>query len=114
MLPTLSRPWHLRETADAEKGGNSMERQWFLRWYNAPVHTAAVMRQYLQSKTTRCFLARLFSLDLAPAGFILLPKVKDHLAGFTLTQDTFKSICEWTIWTLSTEVFTAANRLLLE
>jgi hypothetical protein len=40
--------------------------------------------------------------------------VKDHPVGFTQTQDTFKSIKEQAIWTLTPEVFTAAYHLSLE
>jgi hypothetical protein len=51
----------------------------------------------------------LFSPDLA-SGFHLLPKVKDHLTVITLTQDTFKSIWEQVIMTLTSEEFAAAYR----
>jgi hypothetical protein len=53
------------------------------------VNTAAVGRQYLVKHNIQGLPCTLFSPDLAPAGFLLLPKVKDHLAGITLTQDTF-------------------------
>jgi hypothetical protein len=64
-------------------------REWFLCWGNALVNTAAVGRQYLVKHNIQGLPCTLFSPDLAPAGFLLLPKVKDHLAGITLTQDTF-------------------------
>jgi hypothetical protein len=56
----------------------------------------------------------LFSQDLAFAGFDLLPKVKDHLTVITLTQDTFKSIWEQVIMTLTSEEFAAAYHRYLE
>jgi hypothetical protein len=52
----------------------------------------------------------LFSPDLAFEGIHLLPKVKDHLTVISLTQDTFKSIWEQVIMTLTSEEFAAANR----
>jgi hypothetical protein len=36
--------------------------------------------------------------------------VKDHLTVISLTQDTFKSIWEQVIMTLTSEEFAAANR----
>jgi hypothetical protein len=64
-------------------------REWFLGWGNALVNTAAVVRQYLVKHNIQVLPCTLFSPDLSPAGFLPLTKVKDNLAGITLTQDTF-------------------------
>jgi hypothetical protein len=54
------------------------------------------------------------SLDLSPADFFLIPKVKQQLADFTLTQGTFKSNLEWDIRTIAIEEFAAAYRRWLQ
>jgi hypothetical protein len=54
------------------------------------------------------------SLDLSPADFALIPKVKDQLADITLTQGTFNSKLERAIRTIATEEFAAAYRQWLQ
>jgi hypothetical protein len=48
------------------------------------------------------------SLDLSPADFFLIPKVKEQLAAITVTQGTFKSKLERAIRTIAIEQFAAA------
>jgi hypothetical protein len=50
------------------------------------------------------------SLDLSPADFFQIPKVKEQLSDITLTQGTFKSKLEWAIRTIAIEEFAAAYR----
>jgi hypothetical protein len=78
------------------------------------VHTAAFVHQWLVKHNIQVLPSTLFSPDVASAGFHFLPKVKDHLRVITLTQDTFKSIWEQVIMTLTSEEFAAAYRRLLE
>ena len=46
--------------------------------------------------------------DLAPADFFLFPKVKEQLAGITLTQQSFRSTWDRVLKTISTAKFTTA------
>jgi hypothetical protein len=54
------------------------EQPWFFHWDNAPVHTAAIVQDWLQVQVL-CHLP--YSPDLAPADFFLFRRVKEELAG---------------------------------
>jgi hypothetical protein len=54
------------------------------------------------------------SLDLSPADFFQIPKVKEQLSDITLTQATFKSQLERAIRTIAIEEFAAAYRRWLQ
>jgi hypothetical protein len=54
------------------------------------------------------------SLDLSPADFFQIPKVKEQLSDITLTQGTFKSKLERVIRTIAIEEFAAAYRRWLQ
>jgi [histone H3]-lysine36 N-dimethyltransferase SETMAR len=88
--------------------------QWFLHWDNAPVHTAAVVHQWLIKHNIQVLPHPPYSPDLAPADFFLFPKVKEHLADITLTQDTLRSTWERAIRTITAEGFAAAYRRWLQ
>jgi hypothetical protein len=47
------------------------------------------------------------TLDLSPADFYLIPKVKEQLTDITLTQGTVRSNLEQAIWTIAIEEFAA-------
>ena len=49
-----------------------------------------------------------YSPDLAPAGFFLFPKVKEQLAGITLTQQSFRSTWDRVLTTISAAEFATA------
>jgi histone-lysine N-methyltransferase SETMAR len=55
--------------------------QWFFHWDNAPVHTAAVVQNWLVAKEIQVSLHPLFSPDLSPDDFFLFQGVKDELVG---------------------------------
>ena len=83
-------------------------QDWFLHWDNAPVHSAAVVQQFLADRSIKTIAHPPYSPDLAPADFFLFPKVKNDLAGKTLTQDTFRSSWEGAIKKLSKDDFATA------
>ena len=84
------------------------EQEWFFNWDNAPVHTAAVVREWMAAKRFKLIEHPPYSPDLAPADFFLFPKVKMELAGMTLTQETFKNTWEGVIRTIAKEDFATA------
>jgi len=65
----------------------------FFHWDNAPVHTAAVLKDWMAVKQFQVIEHPLYSPDLAPADFFLFPEIKKQLAGKSLTQQSFKK--EW-------------------
>lgn len=69
------------------------EGEWFFHWDNAPVHTANVVKEFLARRGVRLIEHAPYSPDLAPADFFYFPKVKEALAGKTLTDRSFKT--EW-------------------
>ena len=81
-------------------------QDWFLHWDNAPVHSAAVVQQFLADRSIKTIAHPPYSPDLAPANFFLFPKVKNDLAG--KTQDTFRSSWEGAIKKLSKDDFATA------
>ena len=65
----------------------------FFHWDNAPVHTAAVLKDWMAVKQFQVIEHPLYSPDLAPADFFLFPEIKKQLTGKSLTQQSFKK--EW-------------------
>ena len=49
-----------------------------------------------------------YSPDLAPADFFLFPKVKEQLAGITLTRQSFRSTWDRVLKTISAAEFATA------
>jgi len=84
------------------------EGSWMLHWDNAPVHTAAAVKEYLAKRSIRVLEHAPYSPDLAPADFFYFPKVKEALAGRTLTDSTFKSEWEHAAKTVSEKAFPKA------
>ena len=49
-------------------------QDWFLHWDNAPVHSAAVVQQFLANQSIKTIAHPPYSPDLAPADFFLFPQ----------------------------------------
>ena len=54
---------------------------WFLLHDNAPSHNATIVKQFLAQRRVTVFDHPPYSPDLAPADYLLFPKVKSHLKG---------------------------------
>jgi len=54
---------------------------WFLLHDNAPSHNATIVKQFLVQRKVTVLDHPPYSPDLAPADYILFPKVKSHLKG---------------------------------
>jgi [histone H3]-lysine36 N-dimethyltransferase SETMAR len=84
------------------------QQDWFLHWDNAPVHSAAVVQDWLAARGVQVLQHPPYSPDLAPADFFLFPKLKNHLAGKTITAQSFKKEWEGAVRTLSAADFADA------
>jgi hypothetical protein len=62
-------------------------QQWWFHWDNAPVHTAASVKEWMAAKGIQVLKHPPYSPDLAPADFFLFRKVKEALAGIMLDQE---------------------------
>jgi histone-lysine N-methyltransferase SETMAR len=93
-----------------KKRRNMAAQEWFFHWDNAPVHTAAVVKDWMAARDFRVIDHPPYSPDLAPADFFLFPTIKRQLAGKTLTQDTFKTMWEGAARTIAEEDYAAAFR----
>ncbi len=83
-------------------------QEWFLHWDNAPVHTAAAVKQFIADRAIKTIAHPPYSPDLAPADFFLFPKVKSELASKTLTAETFTRSWERAVQRLCKDDFRAA------
>lgn len=81
---------------------------WFLHWDNAPVHTSAIVSDWLAARSIQVLEHPPYSPDLAPADFFYFPKMKEMLAGLTLTSESFKRTWERLSRTISEDDFSAA------
>lgn len=90
------------------------QKDWLLHWDNAPVHTATAVKDFLAKKDIAVLEHPPYSPDLAPADFFLFPKIKEELAGRTLTRATF--LTEWSgvVSTIAKDDFAAAFRRWIE
>ena len=84
-----------------QKRPDLIKDQWFLHWDNAPVHTAAIVQDWLAARGIQVLHHPSYLLDLAPADFLLFPKLKKELAGCTLTSRTFKTDWDWVVRTVT-------------
>ena len=82
--------------------------EWFFHWDNAPVHTAAVVKEWIAAHGVKMIAHPPYSPDLAPADFFLFPRVKEQLAGITMTQETFRPGWERVLRTISAAEFATA------
>jgi hypothetical protein len=74
------------------------------------IQTAAIVKDWMAAKDFRLIEHPHYLSDLAPAGFFLFLTIKRQLPGKTLTQETFKSVCEGAILTTTEEDFAIAFR----
>ena len=93
-----------------QKRPELLDGEWFFHWDNAPVHTAAAVQNWLAARDVQVLPHPPYSPDLAPADFFFFTKMKDQLAGRTLTQESFKTTWDGVARTIATEEFTAAFR----
>ena len=84
--------------------------EWFFHWDNAPVHTAAAVRNWLAARDIQVLPHPPYSPDLAPADFFFFTKMKEQLSGRTLTPESFKTAWEGVARTIAAEEFAAAFR----
>jgi hypothetical protein len=66
---------------------------WWFHWGKVPVHTTAMVTNWMAAKQFQVLEHLPYSPDLALADFFLFPEVKKELACLTLTKETFKK--EW-------------------
>ena len=92
------------------KRPHMLTRDWFFHWDNAPVHTAAIVRNWFAARDIQLLEHAPYSPDLAPADFFLFPKVKEQQSGLTLTQDSLKTTWEGVTRSIDREEFAAAFR----
>ena len=83
---------------------------WWFHWDNAPVHTAATVKNWLAARGVQMLEHPPYSPDLAPADFFLFPKLKMELAGRHLSKDDFKTTWDGVSRTVAAEDFAAAFR----
>jgi histone-lysine N-methyltransferase SETMAR len=83
------------------KRPETIEQEWFLHCDNAPVHTAAIVKNWLAARAIQMLPHPPYSPDLTPADFFLFRKVKEELAGLYLTQDSLKSSWEGVLRTIA-------------
>jgi [histone H3]-lysine36 N-dimethyltransferase SETMAR len=87
-----------------------VEQEWFLHWDNAPVHSAAVVQDWLAAHNIWRLNHPPYLPDLAPMDFFLFPKVKEQLSGLHLDQDSLKTTWEGVTKIIAKEEFAAAFR----
>jgi hypothetical protein len=93
-----------------KKRPNLAAQEWFFHWDNTPVHTAAVVKDWMAARDFRLIDQPPYSPDLALADFFLFPTIKRQLASKTLTQETFKTMWEGAARNIAKEDYTAAFR----
>ncbi len=87
---------------------------WWCHWENMPVHTAAMVKEWMAARQFKVIEHPPYSRDLAPANFFLFPKVKREVAGLTLTKETFKKEWEGAAITLKAADFATSFRRWME
>ncbi len=86
------------------------EQPWFFHWDNAPVHTAAIVQDWLVTHDVQVLRNLPYSPDLVPADFFLFRRVKEELAGVTLDHSTLKKEWEGVTTSISADEFATAFR----
>ncbi len=97
-----------------QKRAEMVAGDWWFHWDNAPLHTAAMVKDWMAARQFKVIEHPPYSPDLAPADFFLFPKVKRELAGLTLTKETFKKEWEGAAKTLKAADFAMAFRRWME
>jgi len=90
------------------------EQGFLFHWDNAPVHTAAVVKEWFAAHAIQVLEHPPYSPDLAPADFFLFPKVKELLAGKTIAASDVKKEWEGVTRTIGVDEYAAAFRRWLE
>jgi histone-lysine N-methyltransferase SETMAR len=85
-------------------------REWFIHWDNAPVHTAAVVQDWLAANKIQVLEQPPYPPDLAPADYFLFRRVKEELAGLRLTPESLKNTREGVVRSIGVDKFAAAFR----
>jgi histone-lysine N-methyltransferase SETMAR len=93
-----------------KKRPNMAAQEWFFHWDNNPVHTAAVVKDWMAARDFRLIDHLPYLPDLSPADFFLFLTIKRQLAGKTLTQETFETMWEGAARTITEEDYAAAFR----
>ncbi len=93
-----------------EKRPQMAAGDWFFHWDNAPVHTAAMVKDWLAARGIQLLEHPPYSPDLAPADFFFFPKMKEELAGRHLTQEDFKKTWDGVASKFTKDDFAAAFR----
>jgi len=86
------------------------QQEWFFHWNHAPVHSAAVVKDWIAARGLKMIRQPPCSSSLVLADFLLLPTVKKELAGLTLTPTTFKKSWEGAMKTIAEEGVATALR----
>jgi hypothetical protein len=86
------------------------EQPWFFHWDNAPVHTAAIVQDWLVAHDVQVLHHPPYMPDLAPTDFFLFRRVKEELAGVTLDQNSLKKELEGVTRSISTDEFATTFR----
>ena len=71
----------LREAIRQKRTELWKTQSWILHHDNAPAHTLLLVREFLPKNKTVIMPQPLYSPDLAPAEFFLLPKLKTPMKG---------------------------------
>ena len=91
-----------------QKQPELVKDEWFLHWDNAPVHKAKVVADFVRGRGLKLLEHPPYSPDLAPADYLLFPKIKDALAGRTMTRTTFKQAWDGVVAQLTKDDFSRA------
>jgi histone-lysine N-methyltransferase SETMAR len=87
-----------------------VEQEWWFHWDNAPVHTAAAVKNWFAAHGVQRLEHSPYSPDLAPADYFLFRRVKEELAGLSLDASSLKKIWEGVIRSITAEEFATAFR----
>ena len=85
-----------------------VRRECFFHWDHAPVHTAAVVQEFVAKKSVQLINHPPYSPDLALADLFLFPKIKTDLAGNTMTQDSLQKTWDGVLRTITKDDFSKA------
>jgi hypothetical protein len=81
---------------------------WWFHWDNPTMHTATMGTNWRAARQFKIIKHLPYSLNLAPADFFLIPRVKGELTSITFSQETLKKEREGAMTTLLLEHFVTA------
>ncbi len=87
-----------------------VSRELFFHWDNTLVQTAAIVQACLAANQVQVLEHPPYSLDLAPAEYLLFWRVKEELAGICLTPESLKKTWEGVVRSVGIDKFAAAFR----